>query len=100
MSDTVLKKSPITEMITFKTLIALSLFQVLRARLLQNPISEWDELFNRIAIFILDCNGEQIRHWSSKFADLCHLFTDQLVSTHFTLKGMLTLGNPHYKEIY
>ena len=61
------------------------LFQVLRARLLQNPISEWDELFNRIAIFILECNGEQIRHWSSKFADLCHLFTDQLVSTPFTL---------------
>ena len=54
--------------------------QVLRARLLQSPVSDWDDLFNRIAVFILDCNGEQIRYWAKCFADLCHLFTDQLVS--------------------
>jgi len=70
---------------------SLGVLTVLRARLLQNPISEWDELFNRIAIFILDCNGEQIRHWSSKFADLCHLFTDQLISRHTPIVGIPAL---------
>ena len=55
--------------------------QVLTARLQNSPITDWDDLFNRIAIFILECNGEQIRYSANNFADLCHLFTDQLVSS-------------------
>ena len=54
--------------------------QVLTARLQNSTISDWDDLFNRIAIFILECNGEQIRYSANSFAELCHLFTDQLVS--------------------
>ena len=54
--------------------------QVLTTRLQNSPINDWDDLFNRIAIFILECNGEQIRYSANNFAELCHLFADQLVS--------------------
>ena len=45
----------------------------------QNQINNWDDLFNRLTIFILECNGEQIRYAAPSFADLCHLFADQLI---------------------
>ena len=58
---------------------SLGVLAVLTARLQHSPISDWEDLFNRIAIFILECNGEQIRYSANNFAELCHLFADQLV---------------------
>ena len=45
----------------------------------QSQINNWDDLFNRLTIFILECNGEQIRYAAQSFAELCHLFADQLI---------------------
>jgi len=70
---------------------SLGVLAILRARLMQNPVSDWDELFNRVVIFILECNGEQIRHWAKAFADLCHLFTQQLVQRHTPMVGIPAL---------
>lgn len=72
---------------------SLGVLAILRARLRQDTSggSDWDELFNRVAIFILDCNGEQIRHWATKFADLCHLFTNQLVQRNTPVLGIPAL---------
>ena len=65
---------------TYKSYNLHFLDQVLTTRLQNSPINDWDDLFNRIAIFILECNGEQIRYSANNFAELCHLFADQLVS--------------------
>ena len=54
--------------------------QVLTVRLQQNNNQDWDDLFNRVSVFLTECNGEQIRHSPNNFADLCHIFTDRLVS--------------------
>jgi len=70
---------------------SLGVLTVLRARLLQTAVSEWDDLFNRIVIFILECNGEQVRYWAPKFADLCHLFTNQLVQRNTPILGIPAL---------
>ena len=75
--------------------------QVLTTRLQNSPINDWDDLFNRIAIFILECNGEQIRYSANNFAELCHLFADQLVSVlrisssnnHLPARKPLTIAN-------
>lgn len=58
------------------------------ARLQQPNMVDWEDLFNRIAVFILECNGEQIRHWASGFAELCHLFTEELVQRHNAIVGI------------
>ena len=48
-------------------------------QLQQSQINDWEELFNRLTIFIMDCNGEQIRYAAQSFAELCHLFAEQLI---------------------
>jgi len=70
---------------------SLGVLAVLRARLLQTAVTEWDDLFNRIVIFILECNGEQVRYWAPKFADLCHLFTNELVQRNTPILGIPAL---------
>ena len=50
----------------------------------QSQINDWEELFNRLTIFIMDCNGEQIRYAAQSFAELCHLFAEQLIKVVLT----------------
>ena len=52
----------------------------------QSQINDWEELFNRLTIFIMDCNGEQIRYAAQSFAELCHLFAEQLIKVVLTKK--------------
>ena len=52
----------------------------------QSQINDWEELFNRLTIFIMDCNGEQIRYAAQSFAELCHLFAEQLIKVVSTKK--------------
>ena len=40
----------------------------------------------------MECNGEQIRYAAQSFAELCHLFAEQLI------KVVLT-KNPEYMEV-
>jgi len=70
---------------------SLGVLAVLTARLQNSPISDWDDLFNRIAIFILECNGEQIRYSANSFAELCHLFSDQLIQRCTPIVGIPAL---------
>lgn len=70
---------------------SLGVLAVLTARLQNTSISDWDDLFNRIAIFILECNGEQIRYSANNFAELCHLFTDQLIQRNTPIVGIPAL---------
>ena len=49
-------------------------------QLQQSNIANWDDLFNRVSVFLCECNGEQIRHSPNQFAELCHVFTNKLVS--------------------
>jgi len=67
---------------------SLGVLAVLTARLQNSSITDWDDLFNRIAIFILECNGEQIRYSANSFAELCHLFTDQLIQRNTPIVGI------------
>merc|ERR1712096_514721 len=67
---------------------SLGVLAVLTARLQHSPNNDWEDLFNRIAFFILDCNGEQIRYSANSFAELCHLFTDQLIQRHTPIVGI------------
>ena len=53
-------------------------------QLQQSQINDWEELFNRLTIFIMDCNGEQIRYAAQSFAELCHLFAEQLIKVVLT----------------
>ena len=55
-------------------------------QLQQSQINDWEELFNRLTIFIMDCNGEQIRYAAQSFAELCHLFAEQLIKVVLTKK--------------
>ena len=59
----------------------------------QSQINDWEELFNRLTIFIMDCNGEQIRYAAQSFAELCHLFAEQLIKVVLTKKNV-------FEEIY
>ena len=34
----------------------------------------------------MDCNGEQIRYAAQSFAELCHLFAEQLIKVVLTKK--------------
>ena len=61
------------------------------AMLQQSQINNWEDLFNRLNIFITDCNGEQIRYASNSFAELCHLFADQLIKEKTPLVGISPL---------
>ena len=57
----------------------------------QSQINNWDDLFNRLTIFILECNGEQIRYAAQSFAELCHLFAEQLIKKDTPLVGLSPL---------
>ena len=57
----------------------------------QSQINNWEDLFNRLNIFITECNGEQIRYASNSFAELCHLFADQLIKEKTPLVGISPL---------
>jgi len=70
---------------------SLGVLAVLTTRLQNSPINDWDDLFNRIAIFILECNGEQIRYSANNFAELCHLFADQLIQRNTAIVGIPAL---------
>jgi COP9 signalosome complex subunit 3 len=61
------------------------------AKLQQSQINDWDDLFNRLTIFIMECNGEQIRYAAQSFAELCHLFADQLIKRNTPLVGLSPL---------
>ena len=41
---------------------SLGVLAVMSAKLQQSTINDWEELLNRLTIFIMDCNGEQIRY--------------------------------------
>ena len=62
-----------------KLICHLAFEQVLTVQLQQSNHANWDDLFNRVSVFLSDCNGEQIRHSPHNFAELCHIFTDKLV---------------------
>lgn len=70
---------------------SLGVMAVLSAKLQQSTISDWDDLFNRVAVFLTECNGEQIRHSPQNFAELCHLFTNKLVERESPLMGLPSL---------
>lgn len=70
---------------------SLGVLAVMSAKLQQSQINDWDDLFNRLSIFITDCNGEQIRYASQSFAELCHLFAEQLVKNNMPLVGLSPL---------
>ena len=67
------------------------MFQVMSAKLQQSQITDWDDLFNRLTVFIMDCNGEQIRYAAQSFAELCHSFADQLIKKNTPLVGLSPL---------
>jgi len=70
---------------------SLGVLAVVSAMLQQSQINNWDDLFNRLTIFILECNGEQIRYAAQSFAELCHLFADQLIKKDTPLVGLSPL---------
>ena len=41
---------------------SLGVLAVMSAKLQQSEINDWEDLFNRLTIFIMECNGEQIRY--------------------------------------
>ena len=51
-------------------------------------IPDWDDLFNRVVIFIKEANAEQIRYGPVLFADLCHQLTDELVRRSVPMLGL------------
>ena len=61
------------------------------AKLQQSQINDWDDLFNRLTIFMMECNGEQIRYAAQSFAELCHLFAEQLIKKNTPLVGISPL---------
>ena len=44
-------------------------------------ITEFDNVFIRISVFIAECNAEQVRYGAGSFAEMCHHFTDELVTS-------------------
>merc|ERR1712141_493288 len=70
---------------------SLGVLAVVSAMLQQSQINNWDDLFNRLTIFILECNGEQIRYAAQSFAELCHLFAEQLIKKDTPLVGISPL---------
>jgi len=70
---------------------SLGVLAVVSAMLQQSQINNWEDLFNRLNIFITECNGEQIRYASNSFAELCHLFADQLIKEKMPLVGISPL---------
>jgi len=70
---------------------SLGVLAVMSAKLQQSQINDWEELFNRLTIFIMDCNGEQIRYAAQSFAELCHLFAEQLIKKNTPLMGLSPL---------
>jgi len=70
---------------------SLGVLAVVSAMLQQSQINNWGDLFNRLNIFITECNGEQIRYASNSFAELCHLFADQLIKEKTPLVGISPL---------
>ena len=65
------------------------------AKLQQSQINDWDDLFNRLTHFIMECNGQQIRYAAQSFADLCHSFAEQLMKNGTPLIGL----SPLFKAI-
>jgi len=70
---------------------SLGVLAVMSAKLQQSEINDWEDLFNRLTIFIMECNGEQIRYAAQSFAELCHLFAEQLIKKNTPLVGLSPL---------
>lgn len=70
---------------------SLGMLAILTAKLSQNTISDWESLYSHVVLFITECNGEQIRYSPQCFADMCHLFADQLVSRQTPMRGIAPL---------
>ena len=46
---------------------SLGVLAVMSAKLQQSEINDWEDLFNRLTIFIMECNGEQIRYAAQRY---------------------------------
>ena len=53
---------------------------------------ELDHLLPRVREFIADCNGEQVRTAPEVFADVCHFYTQTLLSSGRAIKGIAILS--------
>ena len=70
---------------------SMGVLAILTARLQQSQINDWEDLFHRLTLFIMDCNGEQIRFAAQSFGELCHLFADQVIQRNTPLIGISPL---------
>jgi len=70
---------------------SLGVLAILMARIKYYSLNDWDILSNSITSFICNCNGEQIRFASHTLAELCHLFTSQLIQRNTAIVGIPAL---------